>query len=635
MYDMTYVKIKHSNVDSNLDCEGDSHQTASGGGEATDTDIVIAPDTTDPDATDVSPYSILPTDEEREIIVNDALEEIIDIMSEQALDYKREDFSNDTVEDTVYGYLCQYFSELDAYRSDYSKATSAEADALNEVLEMYIQELYNEIVERFYEEVAPPRSYPNSFIRDTKPLAGSGGDADTDTDADAASAAADIDRINAITSKLDILRAKPQPEQRTPEWYLRRNNLITASAASKAFGTPASVNQLIYEKCKNYAAPPTVIPEPETEVEAEAETAINDSIGGEADANKDTHKIIITASAAATAAPTPGAHNNNVSVNSPLHWGQRYEPITAMLYEYRNKTKLGEFGCIAHDTHPFIGASPDGINVDPTSALYGRMVEIKNIVNREITGIPKEEYWIQTQIQMEVCDIDETDFVETRIKEYADEEEFLADSPSDAPASRNYTANGREKGVILWFQPPPTKNPNPNCSGLIYSMPLYEYAPLGISQEEYDAWEQAVFEKNEKAGCFWARNIYWYVDQYSCVLILRNRLWFSAAVPVLQQLWNTIEKERKTGFAHRAPKKKTKTAAAATAAESAGGGGSSMMEFVNVVKLTAGAIATTTTTTPYAGPGTETGTVNRTSNAAMRPSDVLIKCFKIDDLDLI
>lgn len=264
------------------------------------------------------------------------------------------------------------------------------------------------------------------------------------------------------------------------------------------------------------------------------------------------------------------------------------------------------------------------------------MVEIKNIVNREITGIPKEEYWIQTQIQMEVCDIDETDFVETRIKEYADEEEFLTDSPSDAPASRNYTANGREKGVILWFQPPPTKNPNPNCTGLIYSMPLYEYAPLGISQEEYDAWEQAVFEKNEKAGCFWARNIYWYVDQYSCVLILRNRLWFSAAVPVLQQLWNTIEKERKTGFAHRAPKKKTKSAAAAAAAaaDSAGGGGSSMMEFVNVVKLTAGVTATTTTT-PYAGSGTETGTVNRTSNAAMRPSDVLIKCFKIDDLDLI
>ena len=613
---MIYVKIKHSNVDGDLDCEGDSHQTASGGAAAAadDADIDEIDDTET--EIDVSPYSILPTDEEREIIVNDALEEIIDIMSEHALDYKREDFSNDTVEETVYGYLCQYFSELDAHRSEYSKATSAEAEALNEVLEIYIQELYSEIVERFYEEVAPPRSYPNSFIRDTKPLVGCGGDTVAD--------AADLGRINAITSKLDILRAKPQPEQRTPEWYLRRNNLITASAASKAFGTPASVNQIIYEKCKNYASPtPTAMTETETYAEAETETGVNDSIV-EADTHKDTHKIIITPSAVATA-PTPGSHNNNVSVNSPLHWGQRYEPITAMLYEYRNNTKLGEFGCIAHDTYPFIGASPDGINVDPTSALYGRMVEIKNIVNRDITGIPKEEYWIQTQMQMEVCDIDETDFVETRIKEYADEEEFLADSPSDAPASRNYTATGREKGVILWFQPPPTKNPNPNCTGLIYSMPLYEYAPLGISQEEYDVWEQEVFEKHEKTGCFWARNIYWYVDQYSCVLILRNRLWFSAAVPVLQQLWNTIEKERKTGFAHRAPKKKTKSAAA----DSFGMAGGSMMEFVNVVKLTAGAAATPTV------PGTETGTGNRTSNAAMRPSDVLMKCFKIDDLDLI
>ena len=626
---MIYVKIKHSNVDGDLDCEGDSHQTASDGGEAaaaaSDTDDDTAPAAIETDVADISPYSILPTDEEREIIVNDALEEIIDIMSEHALDYKREDFSNDTVEETVYGYLCQYFSELDAHRSDYSKATSAEAEALNDVLEIYIQELYSEIVDRIYEEVAPPRSYPNSFIRCTNPM--DGGDS-----ADAADA--DLDRINAITSKLDILRAKPQPEQRTPEWYLRRNNLITASAASKAFGTPASVNQLIYEKCKNYASP-TPIPETETDInDSILEIDTDASTAASASADKDTHKIIITQSAiAAAAALTPGSHNNKVSVNSPLHWGQRYEPITAMLYEYRNKTKLGEFGCIAHDTHPFIGASPDGINVDPTSALYGRMVEIKNIVNRDITGIPKEEYWIQTQMQMEVCDIDETDFVETRIKEYADEEEFLADSPSDAPSSsRNYTANGLEKGVILWFQPPPTKNPNPNCTGLIYSMPLYEYAPLGISQEEYDAWEQEVFEKHEKTGCFWARNIYWYVDQYSCVLILRNRLWFSAAVPVLQQLWNTIEKERKTGFAHRAPKKKTKSAAAdskSAAADSFGMAGGSMMEFVNVVKLTAGATATPTV------PGTETVTGNRTSNAAMRPSDVLMKCFKIDDLDLL
>ena len=45
---------------------------------------------------------------------------------------------------------------------------------------------------------------------------------------------------------------------------------------------------------------------------------------------------------------------------------------------------------------------------------YGRLVEIKNIVNREITGIPKKEYWVQMQLQMEVTDLDECDFLETR-----------------------------------------------------------------------------------------------------------------------------------------------------------------------------------------------------------------------------
>ena len=52
------------------------------------------------------------------------------------------------------------------------------------------------------------------------------------------------------------------------------------------------------------------------------------------------------------------------------------------------------------------------------------MLEIKNIVNREITGIPKNEYWIQTQIQMETCDLSFCDFVETRIKEFSNEEEL-------------------------------------------------------------------------------------------------------------------------------------------------------------------------------------------------------------------
>jgi hypothetical protein len=608
----TDAEIKSIDVGRHSDSESDSNQD-SGTGRVDAADNIES-GKNESCACDASPYSILPTDEEREIIIEEALAEIIDIMKDNALEYKREDFSQDTVEDLIDGYLCNHFAEIGAYRSNYSYATSLEASALNDVMDRFIQEIADEIADRFYEDVAPPRSCTESFISEHAGIIHTAGK---------------CGNVDVISSKLEILRAKPQPEQRTPEWYARRNNLITASAASKAFGTPASVNQLIYEKCKNYSPP--CLSSISKLGQYSSANIDDDDMGLEHNnhesnpANHDdtttsgTHKIIITAPP-----PQPQHHQQqqqHVSVNSPLHWGQRYEPITVMLYEHRNATKLGEFGCIVHDTYSFLGASPDGINVDPISPLFGRMVEIKNIVNREISGIPKEEYWIQTQIQMEVCDIDDCDFVETRIKEYEDEDAFLADSPSisesNTAASYSLTSKNMEKGIILWFQPPPVKNPD--GSGLIYSMPLYEYAPIGITREEYEIWEQEIFAKHEKVGNFWTKNIYWYVDQYSCVLILRNRLWFQAAIPVLQQLWTTIEKERKTGYAHRAPKKKTKIADSfGMLSSSSAASGDANAEYVNVVKLEL---------------AIEPG--NRTLKVATRPSDVLMKCFKIDDLEMI
>ena len=96
-----------------------------------------------------------------------------------------------------------------------------------------------------------------------------------------------------------------------------------------------------------------------------------------------------------------------VNVNTTLHWGQKYEPLSVMIYEDDYDTKVEDFGCIQDDQYSFLGASPDGIITDVKSDRYGRMLEIKNIVNREIDGIPKKEYWIQMQLQMKVCDLEE------------------------------------------------------------------------------------------------------------------------------------------------------------------------------------------------------------------------------------
>jgi len=549
----------------------------------TDTDTDADSETYTDATTDfTSPYSILPTDEEREAIIDDALDELAVIARENILEFKREDFNTEEVVGTwIDSYLCQYFSEITPFQSNYSSATEAEANSLNNVLDVYIHELYNEITERFYDEIAPPRvSKSTHIVHDCDNV--------------------DIVDKETIRNKIQTLKEKPQPEQRTPEWYERRNNLITASAASKAFGTQASINQLVYEKCKN---------QPSSQGQ-----------------NHNT-----------SSPPTP----LQGSVNSPLHWGQRYEPLTVMIYEHRNKTKLGEFGCIQHDKYPFIGASPDGINIEPNSPIFGRMVEIKNIVNREITGSPKEEYWIQTQIQMEVCDLDDCDFVETRFKEYDSKEDYDVDGTNTI----GYSLNGNEKGIILWFQTAPALTQQGH---VVPPIQLYEYAPIGATPNEYDTWEAEVFMKHEKLGSTWVRTIYWYLDQYSCVLIRRNKLWFEQAVPILQQLWETIEKERESGYEHRAPKRKTTSATSAcntlTSTETSDASSLSL----KIVKLNSAIVPNSDNTTTIGHDGITATATNMAILTAMNnnnatkkpnrnlkgPSDVLINCFKIDDLEI-
>ena len=314
--------------------------------------------------------------------------------------------------------------------------------------------------------------------------------------------------VEVIQEKIKKLKNKDQPAQRTSEWYTYRHNLITASNAYKVFENESSRNQLIYEKC---VAP--FIPSAETE-------------------NTESH------------------HVSQVNVNSALHWGQKYEPISVMVYEHLYKTTVGDFGCIQHDTYRFIGASPDGINIDPSSPIYGRMLEIKNPVSREIDGVPKKEYWVQMQQQMEVCDLDECDFLETKFIEYVNEEEFNKDGEFTE------SVEGNIKGIIMYFSNK-------------YGNPVYKYKPLHIdNQEDFLIWEEQQMDENEDTMT-WIKNIYWKLDQISCVLVQRNQKWFHDNVGAMKELWEIVEKERQTGFSHREPKKRVKKA---DAYEPVGGG---------------------------------------------------------------
>jgi hypothetical protein len=192
-----------------------------------------------------------------------------------------------------------------------------------------------------------------------------------------------------------------------------------------------------------------------------------------------------------------------------------------------------DFGCIQHPTYKFIGASPDGIIVNKNCDRYGRMLEIKNVVSRDINGIPKKEYWVQMQLQMEVCDLDECDFLETKFTEY-----------TDYNAYKNDTTD-KMKGIIIYFH---TKD----------GKPFYVYKPL--EETDITKWEDDTLSlyQSDKYNYTYMKFIYWKLDVFSCVLVLRNKDWFKNNIPQLEKVWKIIEQERVSGYEHRAPVKKAK-----------------------------------------------------------------------------
>jgi putative phage-type endonuclease len=288
-----------------------------------------------------------------------------------------------------------------------------------------------------------------------------------------------------IEKQIEYLRNVKKYEQRSDEWYVFRNNLISASNAYLALGSQCEINSLIYEKC---------MPVDKT--------------------------------------------RRFININTSMHHGIKFEPVSLMIYEKLNNTKVEEFGCIQHNQYSFLGASPDGIITDKKNNKYGRMIEIKNVVSRNITGIPKKEYFIQMQLQMECCNLDYCDFLETKFIEYENEESFYEDG------SFLWNKDNKQKGVIILFY----KN----------DVPHYEYKPIDLDENEYENWADEQINKNIDKT--FIKKIFWKLQVISCVLIERNKQWFENNIQKFKNIWDIILEERISGaYVNRKPQKRILT----------------------------------------------------------------------------
>jgi putative phage-type endonuclease len=179
-------------------------------------------------------------------------------------------------------------------------------------------------------------------------------------DVPAALVLARVERARACRPRLAELLAAPGIAQRTEPWYAARRGLVTASDISSALGSAKYGTQKEFFKKK-----------------CGAESEQRAFCGG---------------------AP-------------PLKWGVMYEPVANAIYCARNRVEVHEFGLLAHRTVVHLGASPDGINE------LGVMLEIKCPFSRKIDGVVPREYYHQIQGQLEVCGLDDCDYMECEFEE--------------------------------------------------------------------------------------------------------------------------------------------------------------------------------------------------------------------------
>jgi len=293
---------------------------------------------------------------------------------------------------------------------------------------------------------------------------------------------------------VEFIGTLPQHEQRTEEWYAARKDSIGASESSAIFGMNPyeSVKKLILKKC---------------------------------------------------GVTNPGDQKRMKAI---CEHGIKYEAVIQDMYCRDKSTTIVEFGSIRHQSAELsmVTASPDGITPE------GIMLEIKAPALRHITGIPTSYYWVQCQQQMQVCQLDIVHFLEVKIQEYTNFDDYVNDNNGDT--NSYHTSNNLEKGVVLEYH----KLDEEGEVGYVYPEQL-------LKADQIKQWcKDQTSIINNQANKQVRRLSYWKCCQYCLTEIYKDQDWWDTNVSKFKEFWEKVIHYRNNGHDDLLPKKRTTTKSA-------------------------------------------------------------------------
>ncbi len=210
--------------------------------------------------------------------------------------------------------------------------------------------------------------------------------------------------------------------------------------------------------------------------------------------------------------------------NKYTEHGIKFEEIAKQIYQIKNQCTIYDLGLLKHPTIDCLGASPDGI------CSTGRLIEIKvPSARRPQLGIIPKKYWIQMQVQMQVCQVKECDFLQCVITEYNSYKDFIQDG------GRLLTTNSKQKGII----------------GRIGDNALevgnkYFYPKLEWSVEEKLHWLKQQRIQIHTATEEDINFDYWQLEMYQCETVLRDDNWWieQKVEEKLKLCWECVQQKK-------------------------------------------------------------------------------------------
>jgi putative phage-type endonuclease len=204
-------------------------------------------------------------------------------------------------------------------------------------------------------------------------------------------------------------------------------------------------------------------------------------------------------------------------------WGQMFEEVIARIYMHKTGSQVLEFGLMRHPDVPFIGASPDGIRTD------GIMIEIKCPQTRTIKPVPPKYYWAQMQTQLEICNLEQCDFVEVKFNQIKSLEEIvgMVGYEYTGAIGISYKCKCTGAGSVIC-----KCRDDPDNRKYTYADPV-----LPVTAQDMEVRSQAaVLGENYHL----LEVTYYAMTQYQCTRVDRDRAWWAQVLPKLRSVWERI-----------------------------------------------------------------------------------------------